>query len=197
MIRLEIIEAEGSRTQDVPKDMVHIGRDDVNDVVLTDPRISMQHCTIEKRGDNFLVRDLGSLNRVKFAGKKVSEAQLVVDQYFEIGKAQVWLRTPPPPDPDAPQQHRIANWDAPAPSESGQQEWDNKARIAANRNASGASWDDFDPYAEMRQHRERRPAWLLPLIVVTLMAIGGYLVWSAWNGSPQASPATKPTSRTS
>ena len=192
MIRLEIIEPQGTRVLDVNKTLVHIGRDDVNDVVLGDPRISMQHCTIELRGDQFLVRDLGSLNRIKFAGKKVAEARLVIDQYFEIGKAQIWLRPPHAPDPDAPQQHRIATWDTPAPTEDGQQEWDNKARISANRKAAGSSWDDDDPYAVIRQQGSRGNALWIPLVVAVLVAIGGYLVWSAWSGSSGSHASSQP-----
>lgn len=43
-------------------DLVTIGRDEDNDVVLSDRRVSRQHAVIERKGDRYHIRDCGSKN---------------------------------------------------------------------------------------------------------------------------------------
>lgn len=44
------------------RDEVSIGREDDNDVVLPDRRVSRQHAVIEREGDRYYIRDCGSKN---------------------------------------------------------------------------------------------------------------------------------------
>lgn len=44
------------------KDKITIGREDENDVVLPDRRVSRRHALIERRGDRYYIQDCGSKN---------------------------------------------------------------------------------------------------------------------------------------
>ena len=50
------------RKIELDKDRVSIGRNPANDIVLADEAASSQHCTIAKRGDRYVLRDLNSTN---------------------------------------------------------------------------------------------------------------------------------------
>lgn len=74
---LHIVDPEG-KTQDYPlaeKD-VTIGRGKDNDIVFFDPKVSRNHAKIIKKGDRYILRDLGSFNGTKVNGKLVKEAGL-------------------------------------------------------------------------------------------------------------------------
>ena len=54
-----------------------LGRHPSNTIQLLDKIVSKEHCTIEKRGDRFVLRDLGSLNGTYINGERVSGEQLL------------------------------------------------------------------------------------------------------------------------
>ena len=48
-----------------------LGRHPTNSIQLLDKIVSKEHCVIEKRGDGFVLRDLGSLNGTYVNGERV------------------------------------------------------------------------------------------------------------------------------
>jgi len=52
-------------------DTVTLGRDPLVDVVLNDPEVSRQHARLIRRGDEFLVQDLGSTNGTFVDGQRL------------------------------------------------------------------------------------------------------------------------------
>lgn len=65
-----------------------VGRDPGNDVVLDLPLVSRWHARIERQGDAFLVRDLGSTNGAWVNGRRVRGAQpLTAGDELRIGPA--------------------------------------------------------------------------------------------------------------
>ena len=52
-------------------DTVTLGRDPLADVVLNDPEVSRQHARLIRRGDEFLVQDLGSTNGTFLDGQRL------------------------------------------------------------------------------------------------------------------------------
>jgi pSer/pThr/pTyr-binding forkhead associated (FHA) protein len=87
--------AEGRTwTAPMPGESLSIGRQADNDVVLDLPRVSRRHARIERRGDAFILRDLGSTNGTFVAGRRVEEQRLRPGETIRIGGAQLVLKLP-------------------------------------------------------------------------------------------------------
>ncbi len=87
--RLVIHTAE--RTWQVPFDSeaLRIGRADDNDVVLAVPQASRHHARVERRGDDFILRDLDSTNGTWIRTQRVAEQALQNGDTIRIGSAQL------------------------------------------------------------------------------------------------------------
>jgi pSer/pThr/pTyr-binding forkhead associated (FHA) protein/Flp pilus assembly protein TadD len=77
------------------KDVIRIGRLDDNDVVLKDGSISRHHARIERQGDRFVIKDLGSQNGVWSGGSRVPELELVPGTAFVMGIFSGLVESPP------------------------------------------------------------------------------------------------------
>lgn len=53
------------------KEIVTLGRDSANDIVIADPQVSRYHLRLLRRGDVFQIEDLDSTNGLRIAGKRV------------------------------------------------------------------------------------------------------------------------------
>ena len=54
------------------KDIVSLGRDAVNDILIKDPEVSRYHLRLLKRGDVYLLEDLGSVNGARINGRRTA-----------------------------------------------------------------------------------------------------------------------------
>lgn len=81
-------------TAAMPGEALSIGRQAGNDLVLDLPRVSRRHARIERRGDDFVLSDLGSTNGTFVAGKRVEEQILRPGDTIRIGGAQLVLKLP-------------------------------------------------------------------------------------------------------
>jgi len=79
------------KTWELPldRDAVTIGRRADNDVVVDSPRMSRTHARIERRGNDFLLRDLNSINGTSVGGRKIHEHWLKDGESIEIGGARM------------------------------------------------------------------------------------------------------------
>ncbi len=69
-----------------------IGRGVECDVVIKDAKASRRHCKLVRKGDSFLLEDLGSKNGTFVEGKKISEqVALNTQQTFKIGDTMFYL----------------------------------------------------------------------------------------------------------
>ncbi|MCL5073401.1 MAG: FHA domain-containing protein [Actinobacteria bacterium] len=68
------------------KDKFSIGRSSDSDILLDDITVSRQHAIIEKNNEEFILRDLGSLNGTYINGKIINEAKLNNGDKLQIGK---------------------------------------------------------------------------------------------------------------
>src|SRR3954469_5071461 len=80
-----------SRRVDVGEEPVTIGRQIANMIVIEDTEASRFHCVVEKVAAGFRVRDLGSRNGTKVAGKVVKVALLEDGDVITIGKTEMKL----------------------------------------------------------------------------------------------------------
>jgi adenylate cyclase len=65
-----------------------VGRDADCDVVLSSRSVSRKHAIVERRGEGWVVRDLGSANGLFVEGKRVSEAPLVSGASLRFGDVE-------------------------------------------------------------------------------------------------------------
>ncbi|MCP4676363.1 MAG: FHA domain-containing protein [Deltaproteobacteria bacterium] len=71
------------------KDCFVVGKDAACDLCFPDPTVSRRHFEIEKRGDTFLVRDLGSTNGTTIDGTRVNEAFLAPGSRVAAGNVEM------------------------------------------------------------------------------------------------------------
>ena len=92
--QLVIITNEG--TWDVPLedvDAVTIGRTEGNQVIIDRPKVSRNHAQVIRKGNLFVLRDLGSTNGTWFKDERVDELILQDGDTFKIGPARVVFKS--------------------------------------------------------------------------------------------------------
>ncbi len=91
MPRLEIISSGRKRTVRFDGPKITIGRSENNDLVLADRVASRRHCTIERQGGSFLLKDLESHNGTWMGENQVLEAALSFGDTLRIGSTFIRL----------------------------------------------------------------------------------------------------------
>lgn len=84
------------KTWEIPLDQVDslsIGRTDLNAVVLDHPKVSRHHAQVNRKGNIFVLRDLGSTNGTWFRGQQVDEMILQEGDEFLIGEARLVFKS--------------------------------------------------------------------------------------------------------
>ncbi|HZO28619.1 MAG TPA: FHA domain-containing protein, partial [Chloroflexota bacterium] len=67
------------------QDSITIGRDERNDLVLDDPRVSRRHALLRRLGTTFQIEDLGSTNGIFVNGQRVERTTLADGDQIQIG----------------------------------------------------------------------------------------------------------------
>lgn len=73
------------------RDLIRIGRDPKNDVILPSGSISRVHCKIERNKEGFLLVDNGSTNGLLLNGRRTKWTQLENGDCIEIGAFRLWI----------------------------------------------------------------------------------------------------------
>lgn len=71
------------------KEHMSIGRDEDNDIVIPDSSVSRRHATIDRRGDDFIIRDAGSDNGVWVGKQRVETQKLHPGDIVNLGRAKI------------------------------------------------------------------------------------------------------------
>jgi pSer/pThr/pTyr-binding forkhead associated (FHA) protein len=92
--QLVIITSEGTWNVSLDNvDAVTIGRTEDNGVIIDRPKVSRKHAEVVRKGNLFVLRDLGSTNGTWFRGEQVDELILQDGDTFKIGPAQVVFKS--------------------------------------------------------------------------------------------------------
>jgi len=68
-------------------DEVIVGRDETCDIQIRAKSVSREHCTIEREGEDFVLRDLGSTSGTFLDGKRVDQVRLRDGIAVKVGPA--------------------------------------------------------------------------------------------------------------
>ncbi|MEW6355386.1 MAG: sigma 54-interacting transcriptional regulator [Planctomycetota bacterium] len=85
MAKLLIVKGKGRGTALDLGEGVTIGRSPENSLQLLDERVSKEHARIEKKGDRYIVRDLGSSNGTVLNGMEIEESPLEPGDEIKLG----------------------------------------------------------------------------------------------------------------
>lgn len=92
---------------------VTIGRSRKNNLTLNSDRVSRQHAVIEKRGDQFFIRDLESSNGIQVNQERITEQALVDGDLLQIGPFIIEVDVPPFALPAEPSDETVLRWTDP------------------------------------------------------------------------------------
>ena len=74
---------------EIRKDRMTIGRNQINDLVLTDEAVSSQHCYVAKRGERYVLHDLNSTNGTMLNFERITdEVELKSKQMIQVGSCE-------------------------------------------------------------------------------------------------------------
>jgi Nif-specific regulatory protein len=86
MAILKIISEKGvGETFELTGAKISVGRDAGNEIAINDASVSRYHCTLERRGEDYFITDLGSLNGTSVNGREANETQLANGDKIIIG----------------------------------------------------------------------------------------------------------------
>lgn len=78
-------ESQGRIGYEFTEDLITIGRAPDNMIVIEDPSVSSRHAQLERAGDNYRVKDLGSTNGTRVNGLPVTETLLRFEDRVRFG----------------------------------------------------------------------------------------------------------------
>lgn len=94
--RLVWEKADGSRVEFPLSAEAHVvGRDGEGDasIRVDEPLVSRSHARLERRGESWVVIDLGSTNYTRVNGNRIGEAELADGDEVRFGRARCVFRT--------------------------------------------------------------------------------------------------------
>lgn len=96
-----VVLSEGftGRTFELKSERTTVGRVDDNDFCIPEQSVSSRHCEILLRGNDVLLKDLGSTNGSFIAGSQVTEGTIKQGQIFRLGNVQCRLEGDQPAPP--------------------------------------------------------------------------------------------------
>lgn len=105
MARLDLFfDGKEEKSWELTKERIVVGRDPGCDVSIDNLGVSRKHCAVERRGDSFVLLDLGAANGTYCNGKKVNDYYLNDGDEIVFGKHILTFRRDPrtrKPDHDA------------------------------------------------------------------------------------------------
>jgi pSer/pThr/pTyr-binding forkhead associated (FHA) protein len=90
-----VVLSEGltGRSYELKVDKTTIGRVDDNTFPIAEPSVSSHHCEVLLRGNEVMVKDLGSTNGTFINGQKITESVLKPSQILRLGQVELRLES--------------------------------------------------------------------------------------------------------
>src|SRR5207249_8721442 len=86
MARLVVTREEADLvTHELTREIVTIGSDPLNHIVIDDPAVSAQHAILARVADSYWLKDLQSTNGTQVNGISISSTELKVDDKLQFG----------------------------------------------------------------------------------------------------------------
>jgi pSer/pThr/pTyr-binding forkhead associated (FHA) protein len=95
MAKLTVLEGNEQRTYELGA-YVSIGRHEDNIIQILDRLLGKEHAVIERRGDGYVLRDLGSLNGTFVRDERVTEHKLEPGDVVQMGATRLMFEDDPP-----------------------------------------------------------------------------------------------------
>ena len=90
MAKLNFMDRENLlRELEIEEELITIGREATNKLVIADPSVSRQHAWVEKREDGYYLVDKNSSNGSYVNGKKITQQKLSHNDKVQLGNAQL------------------------------------------------------------------------------------------------------------
>jgi pSer/pThr/pTyr-binding forkhead associated (FHA) protein len=91
--RLVWEKADGSQVEfPLTADIHHVGREEPADIQVSEPLVSRSHARLERRGEAWVLLDLGSTNFTRVNGNRIGEAVLQEGDEVRFGRARCVFR---------------------------------------------------------------------------------------------------------
>ena len=87
--------SEAGLTVPLTEAVTHLGRHPDSEIFLDDITVSRRHVEIERQGERYLVRDVGSLNGTYVNRERIDESPLAHGDELQIGKFKLVFLTGP------------------------------------------------------------------------------------------------------
>ena len=144
---------------EIRKDRMTIGRNQINDVVLTDEAVSSQHCYVVRRGAGYVLHDLNSTNGTLLNLERITdEVELKPTYVIQIGSCELMFNDD-------------SEGGAGSSTASMTQVVVDKERPVINP----AFFESVSPFGTRR--KSNRTMWLVVFVVIGLAALASLLVF--------------------
>jgi pSer/pThr/pTyr-binding forkhead associated (FHA) protein len=81
-------EAQGKIGHEFTEDLISIGRASDNIVVIEDPSVSARHAQLERKGETYRLKDVGSTNGTRVNGIPIKDTTLRFDDRIRFGAVE-------------------------------------------------------------------------------------------------------------
>lgn len=147
----------GGTTYELVDDLVTIGRNPDNTIVINNPSVSARHARLQVAGETYRINDLASTNGTHVNGKPVTETLLRFDDRIRFGAAEARYESDASGSRPLPQLEEI------------------KAR-PAELSAVPADFINVSPFRRQKQQRDPvRNGIFIGLAIVLLVFLGSMI----------------------
>lgn len=139
------------KTFPIDRDVMTIGRSKDNVIPIDNPTVSGHHCSINREGDHFVLKDLESTNGTRLNSKDVQESKLRPKDLVQVGSVEFMFDSEAA---DAVDTHSYA---------------ETHVEVAPGPAAAPDSFENISPFGARR--RESKGIWFLLIAIVGSLAL--------------------------
>ncbi|MBE7505009.1 MAG: FHA domain-containing protein [Planctomycetia bacterium] len=181
MVRIEVLESGQSTAMVLDRQVIRIGRESDNDVVLADEKASRHHCELKLQPNGIMIRDLSSRNGTFFGNERITQLLLSKNGSITIGKAKIRLNidsqrfssaSPPPSPADISEIVAVSSGNSGRPDD---KHWARVAMDAASDYSLAGGKREKTDWVERLFYRQ----WLAKVVIssIVVVVLIGASIW--------------------